>query len=254
MMFSLNGRIARAALAKPFVVLGMGCLTVGAALPGLSLTVKPVSEPIATTPSRTAPVLMAQLFKRTPTYGQPTYGQPTYPGNRVNIGQNQTVIQAGQTIATHYGGKNQLILQTGESRKLALSVNQDIRNQFGQVVIPAETQIEGEIVPIEGGGQFNATRIIVNGVAYPFAAQSPVLNDVKDPQQTSVGAIAGDAAIGAAGGIVVGQVLGQRGITLEQVLGGAATGVIVGNVTAPRAVVLDPGTEVKLQLTEAFRI
>lgn len=252
-MFLFNSQISGSTFNKPLgVAIGISCLVLGSITPTLALSnYKPLSNNRSISLQRSSqsqPILTAQLFKR------PPYSNRNSQGNRLNVGRAQTMLAAGQTIATHYGGKSQLILQTGETRKLALSLNQDIRNPSGQVVIPADTQIEGEITPIEGGGQFTATRMIINGVAYPFSAQSPTLHDVKDPQQTSIGAIAGDAAIGAAGGIVLGQVLGQRGITLEQVLGGAAAGAAVGNVTAPRAVVLDPGTEVKLQLTENFLI
>ncbi|MEB3336467.1 MAG: hypothetical protein VKJ46_03325 [Leptolyngbyaceae bacterium] len=252
-MFPFNGQTSGSAFNKPLgVAVGISCLVLGTVTPTLALSnSRELANHKITSIQRSSPsqpILTAQLFRRSP------YNNRNSQGNRLNVGRTQTMLAAGQTIATHYGGKSQLILQTGETRKLALSLNQDIRNPSGQVVIPADTQIEGEITPVEGGGQFIATRMIINGGAYPFSAKSPTIHDVKDPQQTSAGAIAGDAAIGAAGGIVLGQVLGQRGITLEQVLGGAAAGVVVGNVTAPRAVVLDPGTEVKLQLTENFLI
>nr|WP_290226667.1 hypothetical protein [Trichocoleus desertorum] len=64
-------------------------------------------------------------------------------------------------------------------------------------------------MPVSGGGQFMASRLWVNGRAYRFAAESPLLHDVKDPKQTSVGAIATDAAIGAVGAIGIGKVLGR---------------------------------------------
>jgi hypothetical protein len=252
-MFPFHSQISGLAFNKPLgIAVGISCLVLGTVTPTLALSNhRELSSHRSTSLQRSSqsqPILTAQLFRRSPN----SNGNPQ--DNRLNLGRSQTMLAAGQTISTHYGGKSQFILQTGETRKLALSLNQDIRNPSGQVVIPADTQIEGEITPVEGGGRFTATRMIINGVAYPFSAQSPTLHDVKDPQQTSAGAIAGDAAIGAAGGIVLGQVLGQRGISLEQVLGGAAAGVAVGNVTAPRAVVLDPGTEVKLQLTENFLI
>ena len=47
-----------------------------------------------------------------------------------------------------------------------------------------------------------------------------------------------DAAIGAVGGYVIGEVLGDPDVW--EVVGGAAAGVVVGNTTAPFVVVVKP--------------
>ncbi|MEM7762174.1 MAG: hypothetical protein AAF298_29265, partial [Cyanobacteria bacterium P01_A01_bin.40] len=80
--------------------------------------------------------------------------------------------------------------------------------------------------------------------SYRISAISPVLKDVKDPRDTSAGAIAEDAAIGAAGGTILGEIFGDAGA--GEILGGAAAGVVVGNVTADRVVVIDPGIPIIL--------
>ena len=70
------------------------------------------------------------------------------------------------------------------------------------------------------------------------------MRDNKDPRQTSAGAIATDAAIGAAGGYVLGEVFGDAGFW--EIAGGAAAGVLVGNTTAPLVVVVRPDQEIAL--------
>ena len=113
--------------------------------------------------------------------------------------------------------------------------------------LPTGTVIQGRLEPVEGGLRYVATGIEAGGLTQPLAATSVVLEDIKDPRESSAGAIAGDAAIGAAGGAVIGAVIGD-GISLLEILGGAATGVIVGNVTAQRVVIIEPNEPVILQL------
>lgn len=113
--------------------------------------------------------------------------------------------------------------------------------------LPAGTVIQGRLEPIAGGLRYVATGIEAGGLRQPLSATSMVLHDVKDPRETSAAAIAGDAAIGAAGGAVIGAVLGD-GISLFEILGGAAAGVVVGNVTAQRVVIVEPREAIILQV------
>ncbi|WP_039726554.1 hypothetical protein [Leptolyngbya iicbica] len=112
---------------------------------------------------------------------------------------------------------------------------------------PAGTVIQGRLDPVSGGLQYTATGIAAGGLVEPFAALSDLLPDVKDPRETSGGAIATDAAIGAAGGAVLGAVIGD-GVNWWEILGGAAAGVAVGNVTAQRVVIVEPDVPIVLNV------
>ncbi|NEQ31619.1 MAG: hypothetical protein F6K04_11525 [Leptolyngbya sp. SIO4C5] len=116
---------------------------------------------------------------------------------------------------------------------------------IGGVNVPAGATIRGEFRPVEGGLQYVATGVEANSRLYRVEAESGVLHDVKDPRETSIGSVLTDAAIGAAGGLVLSEILGD--IDLVEVLGGAATGVIIGNTTAQRVVVIKPDQEIVLQ-------
>ncbi len=111
--------------------------------------------------------------------------------------------------------------------------------------LPRGTTIQGRLEPAPGGLRYVATGITAGGFRIPLSATSEVLTDIKDPRETSLEAMAGDAAIGAAGGAVLGAVLGD-GVSWVEVLGGAAAGVAVGNVTAQRVVILEPGQTITL--------
>jgi hypothetical protein len=106
-------------------------------------------------------------------------------------------------------------------------------------MIPQGAIISGQFVPVSGGSKFVARTLISRGATVTIGAESALINDTKDPRETGAGAIAGDAAIGAGAGAILGAILGG-GVSIEKILGGAAASVIVGNVTAPQVVVIDP--------------
>jgi hypothetical protein len=110
--------------------------------------------------------------------------------------------------------------------------------------IPAGSIVRGQFEPAPGGVRYVATAVEVGNQVYPVNASSELLRDIKDPRETSTGAILTDAGIGAAGGAAIGGILGQ--VSVGSVLGGAAAGTIIGNVTAQRVVVIEPNQTLTL--------
>ncbi|NEP16286.1 MAG: hypothetical protein F6J97_05200 [Leptolyngbya sp. SIO4C1] len=110
--------------------------------------------------------------------------------------------------------------------------------------LPVGSIVRGSFEPIDGGLQYVANSVEVSDRIYPLSAASELLADQKDPRQTDTGDIVEDAAIGAAGGVLIGEVLGD--VDLWEVIGGAAAGVIVGNTTAPSVVVIEPDETIVL--------
>ncbi|MBE9047677.1 hypothetical protein IQ255_25285 [Pleurocapsales cyanobacterium LEGE 10410] len=118
------------------------------------------------------------------------------------------------------------------------------RGVIDGVVIPASATIVGKYVPAEGGLRYIAEAVTYDRYSYSISASSPILEDIKDSRDTSAGAIAEDAAIGAAGGTVIGEIFGSAGA--GEIIGGAAAGAAVGNLTADRVVVIDPESSIVL--------
>lgn len=237
---------ASSSLLTPSIASG---LVAGLLLMGQSVTLASALEPQVMTSEMT----VAQLFRRQP--GQPNQALPP-PGcgpQGCQLSIDQTVLTSGQVVKASYQGKDTQILSTGERRALSLNLVSAITKRNGQIVVPAGSEIRGEVVPVQGGGQFIAQQIVVNGKPYVFAAESGTIHDIKDPRETSAGAIAGDAVIGAVGGAVVSQVLKGR-IDVGEVVGGAVAGVVIGNVTAPQAVVISQNDQYDLTLTSDFTL
>ena len=114
---------------------------------------------------------------------------------------------------------------------------------IGNIRIPPGATIVGRYVPTEGGLRYVAQAIVYGQYSYRISAISEKLKDVKDPRDTSVGAIATDAGIGAAGGAVLGEIFGDAEIGAGV---GAALGTAIGNLSADRVVVIDPRVPITL--------
>jgi hypothetical protein len=118
------------------------------------------------------------------------------------------------------------------------------RQTINGITIPAGATIVGRYEPAKGGLRYVANAVVFGDRSYRIRAVSDVIEDVKDPRDTSVGAIAEDAGIGAAGGAIIGEIFGDADI--EEIIGGAVAGGVVGNVTADRVVVIEPEQPITL--------
>ena len=161
----------------------------------------------------------AQVFSSQRAQNTPAELNQTNAALRATLEQNETL----------YLNKNKtydydLVLQTASA--------------IGNQRLPVGTIIRGRFEPADGGLVYMANSVEVADRIYQINAASELIRDRKDPRQTSTGAILTDAAIGAAGGYVLGEVLGRP--DLWEVAGGAAAGVLVGNTTAPFVVVISP--------------
>ncbi|WOD40693.1 hypothetical protein [Nodosilinea sp. E11] len=111
--------------------------------------------------------------------------------------------------------------------------------------IPAGAVLRGRFEPAEGGIRYVATAVEVGNQVYAVNAVSELLRDIKDPRQTTTGAILTDAGIGAAGGAAIDGILRGR-VSVGSIIGGAAAGAIIGNTTAQRVVVVEPNQTLTL--------
>jgi hypothetical protein len=134
----------------------------------------------------------------------------------------------------------------GNGEVVEQSLRVDRATTFNGVSIPAGAVIRGRFEPVTGGLRYVAEGVQIGSRVYTLQANSDVLHDVKDPRETSTGAILGDAAVGAAGGALATEVFGDA--SWGGVVGGAAAGVVVGNVTAQRVVIVEPNQPILIQM------
>ncbi len=169
----------------------------------------------------------------------------------VTLYPQQVLSQTSQTL-TAQGSNYNLLAKSAQEETLYLNNDRTYsynliakqRGAIGDVVIPAGATIVGKYVPAEGGLRYVAEAVTYDGYSYTINASSGIIKDEKDPRDTSAGAIAKDAGIGAAGGTILGEVFGDAGAT--EIIGGAAAGAATGNLTADRVVVVEPTSGIVL--------
>lgn len=159
--------------------------------------------------------------------------------------RQNVVLRAGETIDLRLNSNETLYVGKGERKVAEFIVDRDVVSG-GTVLIPEGAIISGEFIPVSGGSKFVAKTLTSRGGTVRMAGESDLINDVKDPRETGIGSILGDAGIGAVAGTILGGIFGDRSIATEKILGGAATGVIIGNVTAPQVVVIEPSTPITI--------
>ncbi len=152
------------------------------------------------------------------------------------------VAQTTQPLSTVIRSDETLYLSKDEVHKYNLILEN--RTAVGDRFLPEGSIIRGQFEPVDGGLRYVANSAEVGDRIFDLSATSDILTDQKDPRQTDTDDIIEDAAIGAAGGLIIGEVLGDADFL--EILGGAAAGVVVGNVTAPTVVVIEPDQSILL--------
>lgn len=160
------------------------------------------------------------------------------------LSQQQQQRLIAQSISLKAESAQEETLYLNNDRTYSYNLIAQERGVIDGIVIPAGATIVGKYVPAEGGLRYVAEAVTYGNYSYNISASSGVIKDVKDPRDTSAGAIAEDAGIGAAGGTILGEVFGDAGAA--EIIGGAAAGVATGNITADRVVVIEPNSTIAL--------
>jgi hypothetical protein len=145
--------------------------------------------------------------------------------------QTKTVVAAGTFILVHYDGNAQkILLDKNEKVPLTLTVSSPVKSRYGTTLIPAGTQIKGQLQPAGQGSQFVASEIIL-----PFDgsrsinANSVVVTRTEQIKKGSrTNSILKGAALGGAAATAIAAITGDKAIATEEVLSGTGLGVLAG--------------------------
>jgi hypothetical protein len=168
------------------------------------------------------------------------------------------VVPRGTIIPVTYDRGKKIIVSPEETADITLTVAEDVESESGRIAIPAGSRIAGELRPADGGTQFVAQDLILEGRdrRYPIEATSREITDTEIINKRSNPDILRGAVIGAAAGAVLGEIFG--GIDLGEVLAGAGVGVLGEVLLRGRkekeveVVVVRPDTDLDLRLEEDF--
>lgn len=223
------------------------------AKPALFMTFGIVSAAIAPVLSQGVAIASA-----TPQQTQPYHVSQLFDNARI-------VIPTGTTLNVEYDQEedgeevNKVIVKPDETAPLTLTVETDIRTASGTVLIPAGSEITGELQPLDDqvGTQFVADELILpNGREYDLDAVSdPVTRTEVITEDSDPDFIKG-AVIGAAAAAVLAEILGS--IDVLEVLGGGALGalgvlIFGGNSEEVEVVVVDPDRDLDVTLQSDLR-
>jgi hypothetical protein len=165
-------------------------------------------------------------------------------------------IPAGTTIPVRYDQAQKILLAKNETQPtpLTLKVAQNIVDSQGRVLIPAGSDVVGQLQTVQTGAQFTASELVLpNGRRLPISATSEVITKTEKVSRglNTTNIIIG-TVVGAGAGAGVAGVTGDRSIDAWKVLTGAAAGAILGTLSGKNyadLIVINPNTDLTLTLS-----
>ncbi|MEH2244295.1 S-layer homology domain-containing protein [Nostoc sp.] len=164
-------------------------------------------------------------------------------------------IPQGTAIAVKYDKAEKILVTKDETAPLTLTVSQNVVTQNGSVVIPAGSQVIGQLKPATGGSQFVAEKLVLaSGQEYQLNATSEVITKTETVKKgISTGSIIKNTVLGAGAATAISAVTGDRAIATEEVLGGAGIGALVGLFFGKKSVdliAIDPNTDLQMTINQ----
>lgn len=173
----------------------------------------------------------------------------------------QVRIPAGTTIPIRYEQAERILLSKDEPKPspITAKVAQNIVTSSGQVLIPAGSDVVGELRVADGAAQFYANEIVLpNGQRLAVNATSNKITKTETISKgISVGRIVTGTAVGAGAAAAISAVTGDRNIQAWEVLSGAAGGAILGTIFGrdkAELLTIDPDTDLNLTLNSDLAI
>ena len=157
---------------------------------------------------------------------------------------NQRIIPIGTAMPVTFSESDTIQISPNESRTLTLTLAANVREANGNILIPAGSQILGELRPTNNGVQFFAQQITLNnGQRLALNATSPELADFQTVNEVASAAdIVTGTLAGAGTATLIAGITGDRRIDALEVLGGAAFGALAG-WGLPQAGIVGGGTK-----------
>ena len=171
------------------------------------------------------------------------------------------VIPAGTAIPLRYDRADKILLAKNEPQPtpITLTVAQNVVTSNGVVVIPAGSQVAGQLTVSQGAAQFNAAELILpNGQKVAIAATSDPITTTKSVRRGSnTGTILKDAALGSAAAAGIAAVTGDRNIKAGEVLIGTGVGALAGLIFGGDRIdliAIRPNSDLNLRLTSELSV
>lgn len=171
-------------------------------------------------------------------------------------------IPAGTTIPVTYD-KDKILVTKDETVPLTVKVAANITTSDGRVLIPAGSSVIGELRPVkdQGGSQFVAQKIVINGQEKTINASSNVITTTETVRKgVNVGNLVKNAALGTAAAAAIAAVTGDRAIATEELLIGGGAGVVLNLIqtflgqNSIDLIAIQPNTDMDLKLNSPLTV
>ncbi|BBA79633.1 hypothetical protein RGRSB_1157 [cyanobacterium endosymbiont of Rhopalodia gibberula] len=142
---------------------------------------------------------------------------------------NDVVIPLGTRIPLRHQDVKKILVTNEESLDLILETAANIKDRYGNFLVPVGSKVMGFIQPASGGAQFVTREIIIDNQRYPLYARSGVVTRIETINEgASVEEILGGTLAGSAAAAIIAGTTGDRRIDALEVLAGAAIGTLAG--------------------------
>ena len=169
-------------------------------------------------------------------------------------------IPAGTSMPVKYE-RDKILVTKDETVPVTLAVAANITTSDGRVLIPAGSEVEGELRPAQGGSQFVAKTLKMGSQQMPINASSEVITKTETVSKgINVGNLVKNAALGTAAAAAISAVTGDKAIATEELLLGAGAGAIVNLIqtflgrNSVDLVSIEPDTDLDLKLSSPLVI
>lgn len=172
-------------------------------------------------------------------------------------------LPVGTAITVRYDDAEKIYISPEEPEPVpvTLTVARNVRSQDDRLLIPAGSQIVGELRVVDSGAgaQFYANELILtDNTRLPLNATSATVTTTERMGRgANVLEILGGTALGAGAAAAIAAVTGDEAIATEEVLGGAAAGTLAGVFLGRDRITLisvDPETDLDLTLDSPLAI
>jgi hypothetical protein len=176
-----------------------------------------------------------------------------YIVNQTPVARDFT-IPAGTVLPVKYE-KSKVLVTKDETVPLTLTVDRNITTNDGRVLIPAGSEIVGDLRPATGGSQFVAKTLNMGGQSMAINAVSDVITKTETVKKgINVGGLVKNAALGTAAAAAIAAVTGDRAIATEELLIGGGAGVVLSLIqnflgkNSVDLISIEPNTDLNLKL------
>jgi hypothetical protein len=177
-----------------------------------------------------------------------------YVVNQTPVVTGPVTIPSGTSIPVQYE-RERILITDEETVPLTLTVDANITTADGRVLIPAGSEIIGELRPAQGGAQFVAQTLVMGSQQMPINATSQVITTTETVRKgINVGNLVKNAALGTAAAAAIAAVTGDRAIATEELLIGGGAGVVLNLITtflgrnSVDLISIEPDTDLDLRL------